>query len=490
MKKFINYLLVLCLIVPCFFVLTACDSGNVPASIVGTYSNAYVDFGMESIKNTISLDIRNDGSFTYSISESFGITEGCLEIDGKIVFDENQQVKDVEIYNLIDGIAGAKESILGNILPKQLLDIDPDMYYEMMIMQNMFGDVLKEGLYFGNDYLVLTFGTSSTYQVLYKSTAKKFAENDFITFYTEKDYYDLRNSMYVATNQKVLTYKTDYYFIKNSYDLTDATEKADFIKTLNSESEVLVANKYGFGRIDDADIKDIEGFDLTTAGEKVGTIKLQINNANITVSVTYTVVEDPSGLPDNQIEKIKVINDSSSSFDIDYIEKGTDIYSLGWQLSYETFNSSSKKYVDLDETNCTGNEKLVTITGYDKTKTGFQLVTFEYLGEKISQAVFVYDETVNPVIDISYITDAKVVITKTTVDTQTTYSIDYTNAKINLIKADDSEVEQRLTANDTVELQDLSTYENEDDIYFAYNYKFGGKTFTFYVAIEVEVVEA
>lgn len=489
MKKFINYLLVLCLIVPCFFVLTACDNGNVPASIVGTYSNTYVDLDYAA-QNTISLDIRNDGSFTYSISQSSGIADSYLAIDGKIVFDENKQVEDVQINNLIDGIAGAKESILGNILPKQLLDMGPDEYYQMMMFQNMFGDILKECLYFGNDYLVLTFGTSSSYQVLYKSTAKKFAENDFITFFTEKDYYDLRNSMYVAMNRKVVTYKTDYYFIKNSFDLTDATAKADFIETLNSESEILVANKYGHGRIDDADIKDIEDFDLTTAGEKVGTIKLQINNANITVRVTYTVVEDKSCLPSNQIEEIKVINDSSSSFDIDYIAKDTDIYSLGWQLLYETFSSSSKNYVDLDETNCTGDEKIVTITGYDKTKTGFQLVTFEYLGEKISQAVFVYDETVNPVIDISYITDAKVVITKTTVDTQTTYSIDYTNAKINLIKADGSEVEQRLTANETFELQDLSSYKNFDYIYFAYNYKFGGKTFTFYVEIEVEVVEA
>lgn len=106
--------------------------------------------------------------------------------------------------------------------------------------------------------------------------------------------------------------------------------------------------------------------------------------------------------------------------------------------------------------------------------------------------IYVYDENDNPVVDVRVASGAKLVITKTTTETTTNYAVDYSQAKLTEVKADGTEsAEQTLSSANALNLKtDLSQYENGDRVYFKYDVTNAGKTYTFYIFLDVEIVNA
>lgn len=489
MKKIINFVLVLCLFVSSFFVLTACN--NDLSAIVGTYSNTFYEAGLGKCETKLAVE--KNGKFTYSFASTNGTSTKEFLLSGTLKLDKDGNIVDFTMENAAEAILAMKEVFMGNELPAELIEMNENSYTEICSLNAMLGGVLKEYISFCDGYVVMALPVGSSLlanQVLYKDGTEKLAEGEFIKFYTEKEAMKINYSMDAVIGNRIPTFETDYYFVKNAFDIS--TQKAEFISKLNTISGSYYANEIGYGKFVDNSIKDVENFDLSKVGVGTGTIKLMNNKGEELISqqVTYTVVETKEELPENLAKTLEVLDENSDDFTIKFIQKNENLYDLNWKIEHNTFKDpDAVKNVLLNETNCTGDTKIVNITGYDKTKTGYQVVTIEYQGAEIQKAVFVYDETINPVISASVKSGSKVVITKT-VGTTTSYALDCTNVKITLKKADSTSTEVALQQSQIIELKELSNYRTDDEMIFGYDYKFNGKTYTFYCAFDVEVVDA
>ncbi len=480
-KTMITTLLAIFLIVATMFTLTACGGGKA-GSVAGTYTNEIID-GDGKIE--ITLDVKKDGGFSCSVKESCGLEANEYELTGTISVDENKKITSIELNDLADVLLNAKNTFLGNILPAE--ELDSSVSLEITAFNGIIGDYLKECVIFGDDYVLLLMYSGDS-QIMYKEGAKKFAKDTVVQFFTKKDAMEFESGLsFIGLKQE--TYETDYYFEKGAFDLTDATGKSDFIEELTNSSYAVVIDRSGNVNVTSPIIEDVTGFDLTAAGKKTGVIKYKSAGSVIEKQVTYTVVEAKEDWPRYQLKNYELVNDSSAYEldDIEYVAANTELYSLGWSIEYNTFASSEYVYEQINEENCTGNAKVIDIVGYDKTKTGYQLITVKYKGVELKQAIFVYSDTVNPVVKVYRSNDSKVVITAPAEGSNGEYTADYTNAKIKVKKADGTIEEKTVAKVNAVNMDELKNYENGDEITFAYEYVFDGVTYTFYCDIQVEV---
>lgn len=487
MKKIVKFLLTVCLIIPAVVIMPACADGDAQAlaEVSGTYSNYVIS---NDCKTDATLKIEKDGSFKYTSQDIYGIETSTISLTGKIAVDANKKVVSCEFDDILKA-ASSVETVLGNVLPQQDNLYGSSGYLELALLQNYLGDIIKDGIRFNKDYVILSLSSYSC-AILYKEGAQRYAANTVVGFFTKKDAYDLRRAMNDLNGYFTPNYKTDYYFVKNEYDLTKAEQKQLLMEYFNNYSNVIITNADGSCDYEEVEITDVSGFNFSTVGEKTGTVKYFDGKKDVEKSVTYTIVEKTDDLPENQIATCKIVDGSNSEFSVKYVEKGTEIYTLDWRYKYKTFSSgsSSSSYstILINQDNCTGANKTITVSGYDKNKTGYQVVSFEYNDKACQQAIYVYDETNNPVTSITAADTASVIINKATDGTCT---IDLSNAKIKLMHANGDEVMANLTSAQTFNLLELNTYATGDYISFAYKYQFANKTYTFYLNVYVEVVE-
>lgn len=489
MKKFFNFVIVACLLVPSLLLLTAC--GETPEdkaakAIAGTYSNVVVEdrYG-DLCKMEYSFELKENGQFTFSQKKLMGIETQYATLTGKMSVDKNNNVTDVKLDSSV-GLGDSVEAIFGVDLPYDE-DTDLSAYYENLYMVDIYNTFMENGLTFNQDYMI--FGLSGEYIIMYKEGASRLAKDVVLDFLTQKDLYELESIFAVLYGESLPDFTADYYFVKDAeFNISTDAAKEDFIAELQGDSYVIVANRLGNLEMKGATISDISGFDLTTVGTKNATIKYQSAGNVVEKQVSYIVVETSDDLPMYNVKEIELV-DSSKSYldDIIYVAADTELYTLGWKVEYRTYASSSRKYVEINQENCEGTEKVVDIAGYNKAQTGVQIVTVTYRGKQYKQLVFVYNATVNPVVEATALGGSQIVITKTANADAFDYEISYANAKIVLTKADGTTAEEALTAAQAINLDELKNYENGDEIIFGYNYTYNNVAYTFYVEVEVVV---
>lgn len=481
MKKVLNYILAICLFLPSIFALTACGKTSTPEqealkSVAGIYTNAIID----NEKTEYTFDLKEDGSFTYTTKEFDGIEISIYTMSGTLKVDKDKHVTDVKFNDIITGFVPV-ESILGTILPQEELGLSEK--YEAMLIEELYNILFASGINFQQDYMILDLIGNVT--IMYKADATRLNEGTVLSFITEKEYYDANSVYSDIMGTSTPKYETDYYFEKDCYDLTKDEDKADFIEELEDASTIIISDYWGNLNSDTPTIKSISDFDITTAGVKTGTITYESNGVEVQKQVSYTVVENKENLPINQVKELKLRDKNNSTLDdILFVAKDAEFYSLNLKLRATTYDYDTNTIL-LNEENCTGDSKVIDIVGYDKTKTGYQLVTVKYRNAECKQSIFVYSEEVNPVINAYSPSASKVVITKTS----TGYDIDYSNAKIQVKTADGASTEESLTSNQVINQKQLKDYEDDDYMTFSYNYTYNNTTYTFYVNVRVQVVD-
>lgn len=498
MNKFLGFVLSLCLIVPSVWLFAACgdeesETANVPKDVAGTYTSVSYNTSPSGYasKFVVTFTLSENGKYTMIINAYDGIIYNEIVLAGTMSVDNNKIVGCTVTSSLGDI---TKKFVLGNKLPGGL-----SVTYEVELFKQMIAESLKNGIEFGKDYMTfidVASGDSDAY-VLYKDGATKFAEGAVIKAFTEKQSAEFAMTEAMLMGVSVPTYEADYYVTKYKYDLTkvgvdETGGKVDFIEYLGNRTFALIAEEYGNIGIEALDITDITGFDLTTVGKRTATIKYMNGSATVSMQVSYMVVEDQYGLPENKVTKLELKGANSAMYDgLIYVTKGHNLYELGWTLSTNTVTGNCEEDdVLINEANCTGDTKVIDIIGYNKDTTGYQLVTIKYRGAELKLPIFVYDETTKPYISVNVKWGSNVVIKKTPRGETFTYEMDCSNAIIELGTINSTtKTEATLTQAQAVDLKTLSTYEDGDLIVFAYNYTFDGKTFTFYVSLNVEVEE-
>lgn len=483
MKKIFNFALAACLILPGFFAFTGCGESpeqKAMKAVAGTYSNVVLkEDTNDAVKSQYVFDLKDDGAFTYGMTTFDGIKTKSVEIRGELSVDENKNIVDMEVLDIGNSTNGI-EYIFGNILPPKEVEREITLAgYKIMFQQWM-----RSGVSFHGDYMIVNLYEDCS--IMYKDDATKFSKDTVFKFYTAKDMNQAKGEFMSVMGDSVPSYEYDYYFVKDGFNLTNAAEKAEFIEEIEDSSWMLSTDRFGGLNIEYASLEGISDFDLTTTGVRKGVITYKSNGANVEKEVTYKVVESDDELPENQLKSGELQSSSDSLKSVEYIQAGKEIYELGWKFFYNLFDSSGAS-LPINEANCTGADKIFTIEGYNKDITGYQVVTIQYLNKKCQQAVFVYNDTVNPIINAYTVYDSKVVITKTTVEGVDSYTIDYSNAKIELKKANGDTTQEVLTAAQTVDLGELKDYESGDKILFAYNCSYGDYAYTYYVFVKVTV---
>lgn len=479
-KTIITTLLAIFLIAATMFTLTACGGGKA-GSVAGTYTS--VIYG--SHKTEITFTIEKDGKFSLVTVENDGFTSEETSITGVISVDENKEVTACSIDDILEAMVGRKSTFLGNILPDE--EIDSTDYLELSVMSGIIEDYFKDNIVFKDNYILFEMGDNP--QIFYKKDTEKLAKGTVLKFYSQKDVMELEGGLSSLLGSKKETYETDYYFVKGAFDLTTEIDKNDFIDGIAYESNVLkVTDIYGNVRKTIPEIKGISGFDLTTVGNKTGVIKYQDRDKVVEKTVTYTVVETGEDLPINQIKEAYLVG-SSSSYKLNkvvYVSQDTEAYNFGWRIRTENYDYDTV-YVKIDQENCTGDTKVIDIVGYDKTKTGYQLITIKFKGVELKQAIFVYSDTVNPVIEVYGSYGSEVVITAPAEGGNGEYTADFTNAKFTVKKADGTTETLTATKEDAVALVAWKDYEDGDYIDFVYKYTFNGVEYSFYYEIRVSI---
>lgn len=489
MKKFLNFLLVICLIVPSLLLLTACgetSEDKALKSVAGIYTNVVVeDIYGDIMKSDYTFELKENGEFKFVQKRSEGIESEEVVLVGKLSVDKNKNVTDVKLDSSVDFMSSG-DSIFGVALPDDE-KADLSEYYENQFYTELYNKILESGMSFNQDYMVI--GLAGDYILMYKDGATRLGKDVVLDFLTQKDLYDLESTLAVVYGESLPTFETDYYFVKDAdFDISTEEAKNDFISELQSGSYIVVTNYLGNAEMVGATISDVSGFDLTTAGTKSAVVKYQSAGSVVEKQVSYTVVEDQDGLPMNNVKEIEVVD--STKYDLDdvvYIEAGTELYTLSWKVEYRTYASSTRKYINIDQENCEGTTKVVDIVGYNKDQTGTQIVTVTYRGKQYKQLVFVYNDTVNPVVEAYALSGSQVVITKTANGAEYDYTIDYSSANIVLKKADGTTSKESLTAAQAIGLDQLQNYDNGDEIIFGYNYTYNNVVYTFYVSVEVVI---
>lgn len=262
-----------------------------------------------------------------------------------------------------------------------------------------------------------------------------------------------------------------------NYDETNKQDVTDLMEEISNYCYLIVSGKNGeliYPEFDSI-ITNVENVDIKTLNTGTAKVSYELGDKQYTEEVTYKVISSEDEHPDNSIIYLSSIDD-----DIIPLEKGTDILTLEWRLSYKTYNSNYN-YIYIDEENCTGENAVISITGYDATKSGYQVITFTYRGMTSKQSIFVYDETVNPLTKV--VTTGNVY--KKTVDGVD--SFDFSNVSFTLTYLNGTsetktydEVKDNITI---VSELTIDKYENNDDVSIKYTYIFEGKEYDFYRVI-------
>lgn len=492
MKKFLKVLLVICLVVPATFILSACGNPsdstdpNIKA-IAGTYSTQY--FASNKLMN-LSLEVREDGTYTLTSATNEGIYASTTSINGTISVDENKKVVSLTAggTGLASMITGGSTTILGNVIPAEELSGSEEL--ELNALLPLIVSSMKDAVIFGDGYMTIIMNDPC--RILYKDGVSELAKDAVLRFYTQKDVYNMSNATKAANGVPIANYQADYYFTKNQYDLQNDTGKAEFVSAIGSMSMAVKANSANEASMGSITIERATDFDLTTLGKRTGTIVYKNNGVEVSKTVSYIVAEDTNGFPNQQAKTAEIVDEEKSSFeyDIAFVEAGKELYELGYFVEYNTFTNDTDKYVEINAENCTGDTKVIDIADYDKTKTGYQLAKVTYKGKTVLLPVFTYNSQVNPVVDVSTRDGATVTISRRVPGDATSPLVaDYTNAKVVVYYANGDEDVATLTGEQTVELEALENYENNDSIRFAYSYTFNNAVYKFYVRIKV-VVEA
>lgn len=483
MKKFLKAMIALCLVVSCMFVLSACGektgdgTKNYANKVAGKYSNTsfFTASSVVSKKNITAIDIKEDGKFEFSITEISDVSKEATVIKGTMVFDENKNVVEVTFDNFAESFDNI-EYYFGNKLPENEDYNDmPDMYNSL---EKVYAALFENCFSFNDSYAVFCLGTEI--KVMYKENAKKLADNSVLRVFTEKEYVEFGQILNMSKlNAK---YEADYYFVKNeAFDISDQTIKSTFIEELEDVTYGIVTDYLGNGELDNLDITDIEGFDLTTVGTKIATIKYMDKTTEVSKQVSYKVVESKDDVPMNQIKEFELTKYGNRVSGLVYINQSESLYEKGYKLRYNTFGELSPKYIALTVENCTGDNKVVTVTGFDNAKTGYQVASFEYRGKTYKQAFFVFNESVDPIDQIRKPLDCKVQIDKT----ENTMTI--LNPTLTIEKKSGATETVTINKDWAINLNSLQNYEDGDWIIFEYNYTFDGQPYTYWFSINVVI---
>ncbi len=331
-----------------------------------------------------------------------GVESSTSTIKMHIVVDEDKNVTDVKLVDLDD--YKSLDYVFGTLIENES---SADMMLEIKLILGMIGDTLTDyvSFDFGDGYVVMESG--GTPSILYKDGAKRLAYDTVYAFMTEKEYTVKEislSSLIMLGSTRVPSFDGDYYLLKNdAFDLTKAEDKAGLLETLSDLSLAVKVDHLGYLEYSGVEIVDASGFNLATVGTRSGVIKYKSAGVTVEKTVTYTVIEDRE--VEHPLYQASEARYNSIFNEVTYVEKGTELYNRGWEITYELFtrHDSDNVKVSINEENCTGDTKIVDIIGYDKTKTGLQTVGIKFRGYEKKITVFVYDETVNPVISMSLV---------------------------------------------------------------------------------------
>ena len=481
-KSIWTFVLAFCCIISAMFVLTACggDDGsgkNYADAVAGKYSSTvYESYGSGSGEmNTIVLDIKKDGKFTLTMTTVADVLTEIAELNGSMVVSKENKVTSVKFDNFGKAFNGENVYMFGNLIPKNQED-NSDMASMVATIEKIYTEMFKENLAFSDSYVLFMFGENI--QILYKENTQKLAENTVLRIFTEKETNDFEKSL--SFNEKLPVYEADYYLVKNTeFNLSDETMKKDLIDILSEATVAIKTDYYGNAESGGLKITDVEGFDLTTAGSKTATIKYMNQTAEVSKQVSYIVVESEEDLPRNQVKDFELYNNNK----IIYLNQADSLYKQGYRLEYNTFAESSSKYVDINETNCIGANKVVNVTGYDNTKAGYQVVSFEYRGKVYKQAFFIYNETVDPIKSISIVDECRVEISRP----ENTVRI--VNPELTISRKSGATEKYTLTMDWAINKKNLQDYKNGDQILFEYKYNLDGREYSYLISVSVVINE-
>lgn len=475
-KTLFTLFAIFCLSITVAFTLSACENGggkNHADLVAGTYICEDINYD----KSTTKIILDKNGGFSFESKTEDGASVYESKISGNLTVDENKKVTSMKFESSLDFIK-MNDYVFGEAISTEIDE-------EIISILKLLGDKISEyiTLEFYDNYAIMESFDSEI--VFYKEGAKKLESGTVLNFKTEKQLEKSVSlnleSLIFGMDSKVPPYESDYYFVKDEYNLPDEIE--DLKDTISYNSKVTYVDKFGYPESNRPEIVELVDFDLTSTGTRNGVIKYEIYNHTIEKTVSYTVVKKEADLP---LEQLYSLETGSGLYSVNYVAKGTKLYEKGYQLTYSTLNS---KYYEqtllVNEGNCVGENKVIDIIGYDETKTGLQTVTFKFRDEEIKCAFYVYDETLNPVISVDI--EGKVIINKN----GDKYTMDCSSLKFKLKKADEStETVDTVTEAQAVNLIALKDYTNDDKIIFAYKYQFGGKTYTFYCKAAVTTKEA
>ena len=217
MKKLFYSLLMVCLVVPCLFFITACNKTdteggtgtgekNYASQIAGSYSN-YVfkeDSNNRLSKNIIEITINENGQFKLSSQTDDGIENSYQSLKGTLTVDENKKITNVTFDNVEDALRFDMK-FLGNELPiDQSEEFDEDM---IKAIQKMLETFFEQTTTFGSGYMALVINDPV---ILYTANTDRLPEGTVVSTWTEKDMELIEASMMEFD----LRFETDYYFQK------------------------------------------------------------------------------------------------------------------------------------------------------------------------------------------------------------------------------------------------------------------------------------
>lgn len=494
MKKFFSYILMLCLIIPCAFMITACGEDDNPGGttgsadalkqVAGTYEltteNVYSD---EIIITTSNFAIDKDGKFNFSINKKTGIKEESTSLLGTIALDDNGKVIDVKLSNFAKYLTDIKETIYGTEVKQDGTSGGLEELFELLGFDKFQGFVeqmMEMSIQFTNNYVMLyEIGMDVDLEdpiIMYKSGTAKLAEGTILKTYTEKEYRDLYNdySLYDTNN---LTYATDAYFEQDAeVDLTDEATRKNYARGI--ELMGIVIQEDGSAKMEYLPVVDITGLNLTNVGTGNAVVTYATGKTTTaTRNITYTVVASRDELPTYKVRELIVTGDYGKYSEVNYIVKGTELYNLDWRLECKAYNSEGNKDIPLNEETCASEGKVVTITNYDKNKTGLQIVTFTYEGISDTAIVYVYDEADIPVVGIAAADGSIIYYTEDDETGEMTY--DLTEAKYVEILADGSESEPKAVT------MDMLRGHNYTEKNIVVSVVIDGRTYTFATVIDM-----
>ncbi|MDE7395903.1 MAG: hypothetical protein K2M95_07285 [Clostridiales bacterium] len=486
-NRLVVFIVALCMVFTGAMLLVGCgDKDNTPPpadksdaaalkAAAGTYTNTWYESGYEGVtQETYTLEITTAKKWKMTINQISGLSEEKGEATGTFEINANKELIEFHFDNFADSF-NTIEKFAGITLPSEEDDEEYTAIDELRAEEQY-----KEMIKVHDGYVSLM-----DYYFLYREGTQKFAAGTIFDVLTQKGVNEM------ATYYEAPVYESDYYFVKaaDEVDLTDDDQKAAALEQFPLMATV--ADAYGNKTTTQLEVTDISALQLATVGTRSTTLTYKNGSADATKVVTYTVVENDEDLPENGVRYIDSIGKDLgyyvSQIDRLPLEKGSEIYEAGLVIQYQTYSRfNSSQEIEVNEENVTGDDAVITITGYNKNTVGAQIVTFTLKGKSTQLLVFVYDDNTNPVYNVE--AQGVVMITKD----GDNYTVSYENATAQEIKISEEYGEEvTFTAADAINLRsDLSTYKTGDTLIFKYVVTYGGNTYTIYVQFTVVVVPA